>query len=156
MKNKYLIIIIIIIIATIALGGAFTLGFFNNDQTSDSSTWKVKNLADITFKIPPKYEEGITQSENVIDGVNTEESYISGELSIIINSTNWTNDLNRFMNSESATMTVLDVNGHEIEIFSDNETSQAFFKVKNSTVTIKWSGDNTDGDIKAIINSFFN
>lgn len=156
MKNKYLAIIIIVIMAILALLGAFTLGIFDNNQTSDSSDWEVKNLAGITFKIPPKYEQGTIQSGNIIDGVNTENSYKSEDLSIAINSTNWTSDLNKFMNSDSAIMTVLDINGHEIEIFNDNGTSQAFFKVKNSTVAITWSGDDANGDIKAIINSFFN
>lgn len=156
MKNKYLAIIIIIIIAIIALVGAFTLGIFDNNQTSDSSDWEVKNLSGITFKIPPKYEQGTTQSGNIIDGVNTGNSYRSEDLSIIINSTNWTNDLNKSMDSDSAVMTVLDINGHEVEIFSDKETSKAFFKIKNSTITINWSEDNVNGDIKALITSFFN
>ncbi|MEA4956754.1 hypothetical protein SDC9_21421 [bioreactor metagenome] len=155
MENKYLAIIIIIVIAIIAIGAAFALGVFNNNETSDSSDWKNKTVVGITFKIPPKYEQGTSQSGNVVDGISTGNSYISNDLIININNTNWTSDLNKSMDSDSAVMTVLDVNGHEIEIFSNNGTSKAFFKVRNSTVAITWSGDNVNGDIKALINSFF-
>jgi hypothetical protein len=155
MNNRFLVVIIIAIIAIIALGAAFTLGLGNNNQTSDNSNWEVKELSGIKFKVPQKYEQGSTLTRNIIDGVNTGNSYQSEDLLITINSTNWTSELNNYMNSDSATMTLLEIEGKEIKAFNLDGKSIAFFELNNNNITVTWSGDNVNGDIKAIIASFF-
>lgn len=155
MKNKFLAIILVAIIIVIALGAAFTLGLGSNSEASDSSNWEIKELGGIKFKVPEKYQNGNILSGNIIDGVEAGDSYQSEDLMISINETNWTSEQNKFMNSDSNTMTVLDANGTEIKIFSENERSIAFFEVNTGNITISWSGNDVNGDIKAIIFSFF-
>lgn len=155
MKNKFLIIIIVAIIAVIAIAAAFTMGLGSNNEMSDSSDWETKELGDLKFKVPDKYENGAMMSGNIIDGVKTGDTYQSEDLTISINNTNWTSELDKHMNSTTATMVVLDINGTEIEAFSDNGNSVAFFKINENKVSMSWSGNDVAGDIKAIITSFF-
>jgi len=154
MNNKFIAIIIIAIIAIAAIGIALTLGSSDNNEPSDSSSWQTKDLAGVKFKVPPKYEQGATLTGNIIDGVETGNSYQSGDIIITTNDNNWSAERDKHMGS-NAIMTVLQLNGKEIEIFSSNGNSIAFFEAKNNNITMTWSGDNASGDIKAIILSFF-
>lgn len=155
MKNKFLIIIIVAIIAVIAIAAAFTMGLGSNNEMSDSSDWGTKELGDLKFKVPDKYKNGAMMSGNVVDGVEAGDTYQSEDLTISINDNNWTSELDKYMNSTTATMVVLDINGTEIETFSDNGNSVAFFEINGSKVAMSWSGNDVTGDIKAIIASFF-
>lgn len=155
MKNKFIVIIIIAIIVIIALAAAFTMGLGSNNEMSDSSNWETKELGGLKFKVPDKYQNGAMMSGNVIDGVATGDVYQSQDLSISINNTNWTTELDKYMNSTSATLTVLNINGKEIKSFSADGNSIAFFEVNGSKVSMSWSGNDVTGDIKAIIASFF-
>jgi len=139
----------------IAIGAAFTMGLGSNDKMSDSSAWGTKELGDLKFKVPDKYQNGASMSGNIVDGVKTGDTYQSEDLTIGINNTNWTSELDKYMNSTTATMEVLDINGKEINTFSNNGNSVAFFEINGSKVTVTWSGNDVTGDIKAIIASFF-
>ncbi|RBQ23555.1 hypothetical protein ALNOE001_08300 [Candidatus Methanobinarius endosymbioticus] len=154
MKSKFLAIIIVAIIAVIALGAAFTLCLGSNGEPSDSSSWEVRELSGIKFKVPQKHESENMLSGNIIDGVKTGDMYQSEDLTISINDTNWTSELNKFMNTDSNSMTVLDANGTKIKTFSADGTSVAFFEINKNKIAVNWSGD-INGDIKAIIFSFF-
>ena len=153
-NKKSLAIIIIAIIIVIALVGVFSLGLGTNNEISDSTNWQVKDLAGVKFKVPSKYEQGTTLTGNVIDGVNTGNSYQSEDLIIRVNDANWTSELNKHMNAVSP-MTLLNIEGKDINVFNADGNSIAFFKVNNNTITMSWSGDNISGDVKAIIASFF-
>ena len=154
MMNKFIAIIIVAIIAIIAIGLAITLGTDNNNEPSDSTDWQTKELAGVEFKVPPKYEQGATMTGNIIDGVDAGNSYQSGDLLITANNNNWSAERDNYMGSNSV-MTVIQLNGNEIEIFTANGNSIAFFEAKNNNITLTWSGDTATGDIKAIILSFF-
>lgn len=154
MVNKFLAIVIIAIIALIALGIGLTLGLGGSNEPSDSSDWQTKELAGVSFKVPPKYEQGATLTGNIVDGVDTGNSYQSGDLIVTANNNDWSSQLNKNMVSD-AVMTVIQLNGKEIQIFTSGENSIAFFEAKNNNITVSWSGDKADGDIKAIILSFF-
>ena len=155
MKNKFWIIIIVAIIAVIAIAAAFTMNLGSNNEASDSSNWKTKELAGLKFKVPENYENGAIMSGNIIDGVDTGDSYHSGDLLISINSNNWSKELDNHMNSTTSTILSLNIDGTEIEIFSDNGNSVAFFEVNGNKIAMSWEGNDITGDIRAIKNSFF-
>lgn len=155
MKNKFIVIIIVAIIVILALGAAFTMNLGSNNEMSDSTNWGTKELGGLKFKVPDKYENGAIMSGNVVDGVATGDVYQSEDLTISLNNTNWTNELAKYMDSSSATMTVLDINGKEIKTFTADGNSIAFFEINGSKLSISWSGNDVTGDIKAIIASFF-
>lgn len=125
-----------------------------NTSEVNTDDWTIKELAGIKFKVPQKYAVGTTLSGNIIDGVETGHKYLSKDLTIRINDTNWTNNKDKFMNADLATQTVSDINGTEIQTFSLNEKSTAFFELNNTTITIEWQGDEITPEIKAIISSF--
>lgn len=56
MNKKFLIMIII---AVIAIAAAFTMGLGSNDKMSDSSNLETKQLGDLKFKVPAKYEKWV-------------------------------------------------------------------------------------------------
>lgn len=163
MDKKYLYILIIVIIALIAIVGIFMMGSDNNKtEISDSSNWEVKELAGVEFKVPEKYKSGITMTGSVIDGKETGNFYESNGLRINVflkdeNSTDWDNELNSYMDS-SSTVDLLDISGNEVKVVHNDTNgttiSIAFFEVNGDKIAITWEG-NIDGDIKAIISSFY-
>jgi len=163
-EKKYLYILIIAIIVVIAIVGVYFSGIANTSKISNSNDWKTNELAGIKFKLPEKYSGGMFLSGNVVDGVETGNSYESnnGELVIKIylsgaNTTERDKEYNSYMESNS-TFEIVTISGQEATIVH-NETSQpysiAFFEVKGAQIVMKWEGSNIDGDIKAIIASFF-
>jgi len=112
----------------------------------------VKEIAGLKFKVPQKYAAGTTMSGNIIDGVDTGHSYQSQDLIITINDT--TNKTENLMNSDTAGMTVLTINGTEIQVFDLDGKSTALFEVQNNNVTMEWSSNDITPEIKAIISSF--
>ena len=152
--NKFIVIIIVAIITIAAIGIALTFGIGGNNEPSDSSDWETKELAGVKFKVPPKYDQGVTLTGNIIDGVAGGNSYQSGDLIITANNNNWTEERNKYMISDSV-MIVMQLNGKEVEMFTSNGNSIAFFEAKNNNITVSWPGDEANGDIKAIILSFF-
>ncbi|MBZ9571644.1 hypothetical protein KQY27_08810 [Methanobrevibacter sp. TMH8] len=155
MNNKFLIIIIIAIIAVIAIAAAFTMGFGSNNKMSDSSSWETKQLGDLKFKVPAKYENGSMMSGNIINGIKSGDVYQSQDLSISINDTNWSSELDKLMNASSADITIITIDGKDIKTFTTDENSTAFFKVNEDKIAINWSSKDINGDVKAIIASFF-
>jgi len=136
----------------------------NNEKMSDSSNWQVKELAGIKFKLPEKYSNGILLSGNIIDGVETGHSYQSNEGGLVINislsgnSSEIDKEYDNYMKSNSSTE-IYDISGHEV-IVVHNDTnptpfSIAFFEVNGNKIAIKWNELNINGDIKAIITSFY-
>lgn len=91
----------------------------------------------------------------MINGVENVNSYQSEDLTISINESNWISELNKLMDSESNSMTVLDTNGTEVKIFSAYGQSIAFFEIDGSKIAVGWSGEDVARDIKDIIYSFF-
>lgn len=59
------------------------------------------------------------------------------------------------MNADSNSMIVLDTNGTEVKTFSVDGKSIAFFEINKNKIVLSWSGDEANGNIKAIIFSFF-
>jgi len=147
--------IIVVIIAIIAIIAVFAMGFDNNNEMSDSTGWGTKELSGLKFKVPDKYENGVLMSGNIIDGVEAGNTYQSEDFAININNTNWTDELDKYMNSTTATMVLLNINGRDIKTFSDNGNSVAFFEINETKVAMNWSGNEVTGDIKAVIASFF-
>lgn len=62
------------------------------------------------------------------------------------------------MESNSTTET-LNISGHEVTVAHNDTAPQpysvAFFKVYGKKVLMQWDGNNINGDIKAIIASFY-
>ncbi|MDR2966831.1 MAG: hypothetical protein LBU74_02655 [Methanobacteriaceae archaeon] len=140
-------------------------GIANNNEMSDSNDWEVKELAGLKFKLPEKYSSGMILSGNIIDGVETGNSYESNNGGLIINiyladenSSKGDTEYNSYMESNS-TVEILKISGHEITIAHNATNFQpvsiAFFEVNGDKIVIKWDGANIDKDIKAIIASFY-
>lgn len=140
-------------------------GLATNNEMTNSSDWEVKELAGLKFKVPEKYSSGVTLSGNVIDGVKTGNSYQSNNGGLVINiassgenSTEIDNEYNRYMDSNSSSE-ILNISGHEVTIAHNDTSSQtisiAFFEVNGAKIAMTWDGTNIDGDIKAIIASFY-
>ena len=140
-------------------------GIATNNEISDSNNWEVKELAGVKFKLPEKYSSGLLLSGNVINGVKTGNSYQSNNGGLVIimylaneNSSERDNEYNSYMDSNSTTE-ILDISGHEV-IIAHNDTNQqpfsiSFFEVNGNKIVMKWDGTNIDGDIKAVIASFY-
>jgi hypothetical protein len=164
--KKYTYILIIIIIAIIGIVGVYMSGLtINNEKISDSSNWQVKELAGIKFKLPEKYSSGILLSGNIIDGVETGNTYQSNEGGLFIrivlsseNSDEIDKEYGRYMESNSSTET-FNISGHEVTVAHNDTNPQpfsiAFFEVNGNKIAMKWDELHIDGDIKAIIASFY-
>jgi len=154
-NNANKAIIIMTIIAIIGIAAVLTMALSDNNEMSDSSDWITKELSGLKFKVPDKYESGALMSGNIIDGVKAGDTYQSEDLTISINNTDWTNELDKYMESTTATMILLNIDGRDIKTFSDDGNSVAFFEINGTKVTMTWSGEDVTGDIKAIIASLF-
>ena len=155
MNNKFLIVILIGVIAVIAFAAAYSLGFIDSNEISNSADWQTKNLSGLKFKVPSKYENGAMLTGNIVNGVTTADTYQSQDLNIILNSANWTDEFDKNMNSSTATTVLLEIDGKEVTIFSENGESVAFFQSNDDKILMFWHGDEAKGEIKAIIKSIF-
>jgi len=155
MKKKFYIIIIVAIIAVIAIVATFSIGFIDNSGISDSSDWETKELVGLKFKVPHKYENGSVLSGNTVDSVKTENSYKSEDFFISVNDKNWTGENDKLMESTTAISLLYEIHNEEIIVFTENETSIAFFEVNGNKIYMSWSGEEATPDIKAIVASFF-
>jgi len=161
--RKYLYTLIAVIVAIIATVGIYITQTTINEEISDSTNWQVKELAGLKFKLPEKYSSGLLLSGNFIDGVETGNSYQSNEGGLVINiylssenSTEIDKEYNKYMESNSSTE-IFTISGHEVTVAHNdtNSFSIAFFEVNGNKIVMKWNELNTDGDIKAIIASFY-
>ncbi|MCL2115460.1 MAG: hypothetical protein FWH29_04490 [Methanobrevibacter sp.] len=79
--------------------------------------------------------------------------YLSNE-----NSSQRDDEYNSYMESNS-TIEILNISGNDITVVYNDTGPQpfsiAFFEVNEDKIVIKWDGTNIDGDIKAIIASFY-